>query len=75
MSVASPDADANITTVLTAEEFQAALMAGVQDILIEAHLDLTDLPLAYNANRSNIATALGDIKPSTRSIRVRFHTP
>lgn len=64
-------ADANITTVSTAEEFQAALMAGVPDILIAEHLDLSDMQLAFNSNTSFVATALGDVKFSTRAIRVR----
>ena len=67
-------ADAFITVVNTAEEFQAAVMAGAQDIELRAHVDLTDLALAFNSNVSLTVTrtVLGEIKASTRSIRVRF---
>ena len=63
---------ADVTVVSTAREFQAAVMAGAQDIELRAHVDLTDLALAFNSNVSRAATVLGEIKPSTRSIRVRF---
>ena len=69
--VVSPsEADPDITAVRTAAELQAAIMQGVQDILIQDHLDLSDLNLAFNANRSRERTVLGEVKPSTRSIRV-----
>ena len=71
-SVAPASADAEITVVSTAKEFQAAVMSGAQDIELRAHVDLTDLALAFNSNVSFTSTVLGDIKPSTRSIRVRF---
>lgn len=47
------------------------MMSGARDILIKEHLDLTDLALAYNQNWDQYAIALGEAKPSTRSIRVR----
>lgn len=70
--VAPSSADADVTVVSSGREFQAAVMAGAQDIELRAHVDLTDLPLAFNSNVSQEATVLGEIKPSTRSIRVRF---
>ena len=70
--VTPASAEANITVVSSAREFQAAVMAGAQDIELRAHVDLTDLALAFNSNASLPATVLGEIKPSTRSIRVRF---
>lgn len=63
---------ASVTVVSTARQLQAAMMAGAQDILINEHLDLTELSLAFNSNTSRSPTALGDAKPSTRTIRVGF---
>ena len=70
--VTPASADADVTVVNNAREFQAAVMADAQDIELRAHVDLTDLALAFNSNVSRAATVLGEIKPSTRSIRVRF---
>lgn len=70
--IAPANADADITVVITAQEFQAALTSGAQDVELRAHVDLTEMALAFNSNVSLTATVLGDIKPSTRSIRVRF---
>ena len=69
--VASASANADITVVSNALEFQAAVMSGSQDIELRAHVDLTDMALALNTDVSLPATVLGEIKPSTRSIRVR----
>lgn len=68
---AAAAAQASITAVNTAAELQAAMTSGAQDILVQSHLDLTDLPLAFNSNTSLVSTALGEFKASTRSIRVR----
>lgn len=67
---AAADALADITVVTTAAQLQAAMMTGAQDILLRAHVDLTDMALATNSNTSMVSTVLGDTKPSTRSIRV-----
>eukprot|EP00892_Ulva_mutabilis_P005912 jgi/Ulvmu1/3693/UM017_0110.1 len=66
---ASPDAVADITVVSTAEQLQAAVMSGAQDIELRAHVDLSDLALAFTSNTSLVPTVLGEVKPSTRSIR------
>lgn len=66
-------AEANITVVITVDQLQAAVMAGVRDIQIRAHLDLSDMPPAYHAYTvTAFASVLGDIYPSTRSIQVRM---
>lgn len=67
---AEADADAEITVVSTARELQAALASGAQDVEVRAHLDLSDLALAHTSNTTLVSTALGDVKPSTRSVRV-----
>ena len=74
IQVTPPSADADVTLVRNAREFQAAVMAGAQDIEVRAHVDLTDLALAFNSSVdvSQPLTVLGKMKPSTRSIRVRF---
>ena len=72
IAVAPASADADVTVVSNAEEFQAAVMFGVQDIELRAHVDLTELALAFNSDDSRSPTVLGGVKPSTRSIRVRF---
>lgn len=69
---AASNADANITVASNAAEFQAAMVYGAQDIELRAHLDVDNLALAYNSDTSLPATVLGDVKPSTRSIRVRI---
>lgn len=61
--------------VSTARELQAAMESGARDILIQEHLDLTDLPMAYNSNSSMLTSALGEFKRSTRTIRVRSIAP
>eukprot|EP00892_Ulva_mutabilis_P005913 jgi/Ulvmu1/3694/UM017_0111.1 len=66
---ASPDADADITVVSTATQFQAAMMSGAQDIELREHLDLSGLALAFTSNVSLPPTALGEVKATTRSIR------
>ena len=69
LDVAADD-EANITAVRSATELQAAIMFGAQDIVIQEHVDISDLNLAFNANSSRSRTVLGEVKPSTRSIRV-----
>ena len=68
--VSTSEADPDITVVRTGAQLQAAVMDGAQDILIQEHLDLSDLNLAFNANHSRDRTTLGEVKPATRSIRV-----
>ena len=68
--VADENADANITVVTTAEQFQAAVAAGVQDIQLENHVDLSNLNLPSQSYSARGPSVLGDVKPSTRSIRV-----
>lgn len=70
---ASASAAADVTVVTSARQLQAAVDSGAQDILVRAHLDLTGIPLALQpaANVSRVATVLAQIRPSTRSIRVR----
>lgn len=69
MSISS-SAPADITVVTTAKQLQAAMMSGAQDILIRAHLEFANVTLAAHFNTSLTPTVLGDVKPSTRSIRV-----
>ena len=69
LDVAADD-EANITAVRSATELQAAIMFGAQDIVIQEHVDISDLNLAFNANSSRSRTVLGEVKLSTRSIRV-----
>lgn len=67
---AAADGQANITAVTSVAKLQAAMTSRAQDILVQSHVDLTDLPLAFNSNTSLVATALGDFKASAISIRV-----
>ena len=62
----------DVKVVATAAAFQDAVVDGWAHIEVQAHLDLTGLSLAYNSNTSMIPTTLGDVKGSTRTIRVRF---
>ena len=63
--------DADINIVSTAAQFQAAIMEGAQDIELRSHVDLSELALAFTSGSSSLVlTALGDVRASTRSIRV-----
>ena len=66
---ASAQEAADITVVKTARELQAAITDGAQDILIQSHLDFSELPLAETTPAH---TVLSNVRGSTRSIRVRL---
>eukprot|EP00892_Ulva_mutabilis_P005989 jgi/Ulvmu1/3762/UM175_0010.1 len=67
---ASPVAAANITVVSSAAQFQAAVTAGAQDIVLDSHIDLAQVALAYsNDPAPRVHTALRYLRASTRSIR------
>lgn len=72
--LASVSDAADITVVTTPRELQAAVSAGVLDIQIEAHLDLSaegGLALAYYVRSERSGSAvLAHIGGATRSIRV-----
>lgn len=60
---------ADITSVTTPEQLRESIRRGDRDIVIQAHLDLTDLPLAsYTACAKNCSNPLGLVE--ARSIRV-----
>lgn len=59
-----------VTVVATAEEFQAAVVAGARHIEIQAHLDLTPTALLrYEGISTDLH--LGNVPSSVRSITVR----
>lgn len=68
MATAAEEPD--IIAVRTAAALQAAIMYGAQDVVIQEHVDLTDLNLAFHGNSRPPSTVLGDVNASTRSIRV-----
>lgn len=74
-------APADITAVKTAEELQAALVYGAQDIEIQGHIDLDDAPaVPIPQGREGMFDGLGNsprmvfaiVSEQTRSIRVRI---
>ena len=71
-ATAAAQAAADVTVVKTARELQAAISDGAQDILIQSHLDFSELPLPFDGEYSGADTVLPDVKASTRSIRVRL---
>jgi hypothetical protein len=59
---------ADVTVVTTAAALQEAVVAGEPHIEVQAHLNLTSLPLIQNR-------LLGTIPPTIKSIRVRGLEP
>lgn len=58
-----------VTVVVTPQELQRAVVAGAPHIEIQAHLDLTTLPLLLNGRL--LGTDAGVLPASVKSITVR----
>lgn len=65
----SEDVTASVTVVVTAQELQRAVVAGTPHIEVQAHLDLTTLPLLPNGRL--LGTEEGVLPQDVKSITVR----
>jgi hypothetical protein len=68
---AIPQTSTSVRAVTSSSLFQRAILDGVRHIVVGSHIAVNDLEADPEGISTSLDNAIGDLRPSTRSIVVR----